>query len=100
MTSDVPNTGQLTLRVNFEAAETLNTEAQLVAYDAAGNPSDPSAPFVIKFDGCTQKLFSEECATDEDEGLSCAVDPRAGSSTPWLGAGMAMAMAAMLLRRR
>lgn len=66
-------TGNLTLAVAFDDAPNVDTQAQLVAVDTAGNTSTPSAPFVIAFDGCTRALTGDECI-DESEG--CTMSPR------------------------
>lgn len=66
-------TGSLRLDVAFDDAPTIDTQAQLVAVDAAGNTSAPSAPFGVAFDGCTHAVTGDECVEESD---GCTVGAR------------------------
>lgn len=102
--TEVQGTGMLRFDVGFDLAETLDTTAQLVAIDAAGNPSAASNPFVIKFDGCTRRVASSECAQTEDEAASCSLSapiahPIAHSGAAGLSGGLLLLGVALGIRR-
>jgi hypothetical protein len=77
-----PTSGMLQFSVDFDAAVELDTSAQLVAIDAAGNPSAASAPFAIQFDGCTHPV-NDETSCVEDEKQSCSFSPKRAPGS-WL----------------
>lgn len=99
--SDVEGSGLLRLEIAFDAAETLDTTGQLIAIDAAGNPSDSSSPFAIKFDGCTHKVTSDECVETEDQALGCSVSAShsPSSAATWLSSSVLLLGAALYTRR-
>lgn len=70
---------RLFLRPSFEELPTLDVELAAVAVDAAGNESAPTAPFAVRFDGCTLAAVGDRC---EDE-----LGPDADLSSLWAGGG-------------
>jgi hypothetical protein len=88
---------QLTFRIDFDEAAELDTTAQLVAYDAAGNVSVASQPFEVRFSGCTFPPLGESCVEDE-EGCNLA-NPSSRSSWPHLVAPSLLLGAVLIFRR-
>jgi hypothetical protein len=70
---------RLFLRPSFEELPALDLELAAVAVDAAGNESAPTAPFAVRFDGCTLAAVGDRC---EDE-----LDPDTDLSSLWAGGG-------------
>jgi hypothetical protein len=54
----------LLLRPSFDELPSLDVALAAVAVDAAGNESEPTPPFSIRFDGCTLAAVGDRC---EDE---------------------------------
>jgi hypothetical protein len=70
------------LRPTFEELPQVHAELSAVAVDAAGNESEPSAPFSIHFDGCTLAAVGDRCEDDIDPevDLSAVLDRDLGSA--------------------
>lgn len=66
---------RLFLRPSFDELPALDVELAAVAVDAAGNESAPTAPFPVRFDGCTLAAVGDRC---EDE-----IDPDSDLSDVW-----------------
>ena len=66
----------LYLRPAFEELPTLDIELAAVAVDAAGNESEPTPPFAVRFDGCTLAAVGDWCEDelDPDTDLSGVID--------------------------
>lgn len=54
----------LFLRPGFDELPALDVTLAAVAVDAAGNESEPTQPFTVRFDGCTLAAVGDRC---EDE---------------------------------
>jgi hypothetical protein len=91
--------GSLMLEVAFDDAPKISTQAQLVAVDAAGNTSAPSAAFAVVFDGCTRPVEGETCVEESDHG--CAMAAAAPSNgTPAGHAALGALIGLFVLSRR
>lgn len=111
----------LLLRPGFDELPTLDVTLAAVAVDAAGNESRPTAPFDVRFDGCTLAAVGDRCEDelDPDTDLSAVFERQLGlepdaeaspqatgcalgassRAQPLLGTLVLLAAAAALLRR-
>jgi hypothetical protein len=66
----------LFLRPGFDELPALDVALAAVAVDAAGNESQPSAPFSVRFDGCTLAAVGDRCEDElePDADLSAAFE--------------------------
>jgi hypothetical protein len=117
----------LFLRPGFDELPALDVALAAVAVDAAGNESEPTAPFAVRFDGCTLAAVGDRCEDElePDADLSaafeeqlegsldpsepsaeaaagCAVAGASGSrpNGTWLVVSAGMAWAGLAFRRR
>ena len=117
----------LFLRPGFDELPSLDVTLAAVAVDAAGNESEPTAPFSVRFDGCTLAAVGDRCEDELEpdadlsaafeEQLAAGFDPAGsspeGASGCALGAGrvspgpegawlaaLALGSAAFAVRRR
>ncbi len=56
----------LFLRPGFDELPSLDVELAAIAVDAAGNESEPTEPFSVRFDGCTLAAVGDRCADEID----------------------------------
>jgi hypothetical protein len=63
---DLAGPTPLRLQVAFDEVPSVDATLRVIAVDAAGNGSVPSAPFALSFDGCTLAATGERCETDYD----------------------------------
>jgi hypothetical protein len=108
------------LRPGFNELPALDVELAAVAVDAAGNVSEPTEPFTIRFDGCTLAAVGDRCedeldpdtdlstvlgggpdvpSTEAAAGVSCALVR--DTSAPWMPAALVVgfALASLFWRR-
>jgi len=100
----------LILRPSFDEVPALDVVLAAVAVDAAGNESEPTPPFSVRFDGCTLAAVGDRCVDElepdtdlsavfeEQLALPAQPDAQAGCSIGARGAGAgALALAFPLL---
>ena len=70
----------LFLRPGFDELPGLDVTLAAVAVDAAGNESEPTAPFSVQFDGCTLAAVGDRCEDelDPDVDLSAVFEEQMG----------------------
>lgn len=66
----------LFLRPGFDELPALDVALAAVAVDTAGNESEPTAPFTVRFDGCTLAAVGDRCEDElePDADLSAAFE--------------------------
>ena len=66
----------LFLRPGFDELPALDVALAAVAVDAAGNESEPTEPFTVRFDGCTLAAVGDRCEDEleADADLSAAFE--------------------------
>jgi hypothetical protein len=56
----------LRLHLGFEEVPEVDATLRMIAIDAAGNESQPSAAFALTYDGCTLAAVGNQCEQDYD----------------------------------